>query len=149
MKKLEGIEAGRGIAALLVLLAHATIILGFPQNLGVDGFNGLFKFGHAGVEFFFVLSGFIIFYIHHQDIGQLNQLANYWQKRFIRIMPTYWVVLALYGCILVITPTAERHEREFDTIFRSIFLLPGGHGQILGVAWTLTRELLFICCFQC
>lgn len=148
MNKLDGIEAGRGIAALLVLLAHATIILGLPQNLGVDGFNGLFEFGHAGVEFFFVLSGFIIFYIHHQDIARPDRLSNYWQKRFVRIVPTYWIVLALYGCILVFSPTAQRHEREFDTIFRSIFLLPGGHGQILGVAWTLTREFLFYSMFS-
>jgi peptidoglycan/LPS O-acetylase OafA/YrhL len=143
MKKLDGIEAGRGIAALLVVLVHATSIFGLPQNLGVPAFSGLFKFGHAGVDFFFVLSGFIIYYIHHHEFNQPKKIGAYWQKRFVRIVPTYWVVLAIYGCILLVSPTKELYEREIDTILRSVFLLPGGNGQILGVAWTLTHELLF------
>lgn len=148
MKKLDGIEAGRGIAALLVVLVHATSILALPQNLGVQAFAGLFKFGHAGVDFFFVLSGFIIYYIHHQEFNQPAKVASYWQKRFVRIVPTYWIVLAIYGCILFVSPTKELYEREIDTIIRSVFLLPGGHGQILGVAWTLTHELLFYAFFS-
>jgi len=148
MKKLDGIEAGRGIAALLVVLVHATSILGLPQNLGVPAFAGLFKFGHAGVDFFFVLSGFIIYYIHHQEFNQPAKVGAYWQKRFVRIVPTYWIVLAIYACILYVSPTKELYEREIDTIFRSVFLLPGGNGQILGVAWTLTHELLFYAIFS-
>ncbi len=147
MKKLHGIEAGRGIAALLVVLVHATSILALPQNLGSQSFAGLFKFGHAGVDFFFVLSGFIIYYIHHHEFNQPGQVAAYWQKRFVRIVPTYWIVLAVYGCILAVSPTQQRYEQEIDTIVRSIFLLPGGNGQILGVAWTLTHELLFYALF--
>lgn len=148
MKKLDGIEAGRGIAALLVVLVHGTNIMALPQNLGVKAFDGLFKFAHAGVDFFFVLSGFIIYYIHHLEFDKPSKLGGYWQKRFIRIVPTYWVVLALFGCILVVSPTKELYERQFDTIVRSIFLLPGGHGQILGVVWSLTHEFLFYAFFS-
>ncbi len=148
MRKLDGIEAGRGIAALLVVLVHGTNILALPQHLGVKAFEGLFKFAHAGVDFFFVLSGFIIYYIHHLEFNQPSRLPGYWKKRFVRIIPTYWIVLALYGCILAVSPTKELYERELDTIFRSIFLLPGGHGQILAVAWTLTHELLFYTIFS-
>lgn len=148
MQKLNGIEAGRGIAALLVVLVHATSILALPQNLGIQAFDGLFKFGHAGVDFFFVLSGFIIYYIHYQEFNQPWRVASYWQKRFVRIVPTYWIVLAAYGCILFVSPTRDLNEREIDTIIRSVFLMPGGNGQILGVAWTLTHEFLFYALFS-
>ncbi len=148
MQKLNGIEAGRGIAALLVVLVHATSILALPQNLGIQAFDGLFKFGHAGVDFFFVLSGFIIYYIHYQEFNQPWRVASYWQKRFVRIVPTYWIVLAAYGCILFVSPTKDLNEREIDTIIRSVFLMPGGNGQILGVAWTLTHEFLFYALFS-
>jgi len=50
------------------------------------------QFGHAGVDFFFVLSGFIIFFVHGKDIGKPSRLPHYVWRRFIRIYPVYWAV---------------------------------------------------------
>ena len=65
--RLVGIQAARGAAALLVVFYHAGRMLSLDQYVGNDPLRGLFRFGHAGVDFFFVLSGFIIYFVHHKD----------------------------------------------------------------------------------
>ena len=71
--KLIGVQAARGIAALFVVLYHTGRMLSLEQYVGRDPWGGLFHFGHAGVDFFFVLSGFIIYYVHHKDIGTIGR----------------------------------------------------------------------------
>jgi exopolysaccharide production protein ExoZ len=60
----------RGVAALMVVFYHTTRSLSLPQYLGYIPLNNVFGFGHAGVDFFFVLSGFIITRTHTVDIGR-------------------------------------------------------------------------------
>jgi len=88
--RLVGIEASRGIAALLVVLFHTTVIMNLPKYFGALPLHGLFKFGYAGVDFFFVLSGFIILHTHMNDIGKKGAIASYARKRFIRVLPIYF-----------------------------------------------------------
>ncbi|TDP74616.1 acyltransferase family protein [Roseateles toxinivorans] len=141
--KLQSIEAARGLAAVLVVLVHVSSMLTQANKFPEMPFGGLFRFGHAGVDFFFVLSGFIIYYMHAKDIGDKSALGSYWFKRFVRIYPVYWIVLCTFGLILLFSPTAARHERELSSIISAIILTPNQHGQILGVAWSLSHELLF------
>ncbi len=145
--KLLGVEAGRGIAALLVVLLHASHILAIPNYSSHLAFDGLFEFGHAGVDFFFVLSGFIIYYIHQADIGHPSALTGYGAKRCVRIYPVYWVVTALFGAILFFSPTKDRSEQQLATIVTSLFLLPAMQAPILSVAWSLKHEILFYLLF--
>lgn len=148
MKKLVGIESARGLAALLVVLVHATSMLKGEQYLGALPLDGLFKFGHAGVDFFFVLSGFIIYFIHGTELGDRRYFLGFWSKRFIRIFPIYWVVLAGYAVLLVISPTRDRYEQDIVAVATSILLIPQAHEPILGVAWSLSHELLFYALFS-
>jgi exopolysaccharide production protein ExoZ len=145
--KLLGIEAARGFAALLVVTVHASSMLSGANYLGSLPFGGLFTFGHAGVDFFFVLSGFIIAHIHTDDIGSPGRLAGYARKRFIRIYPTYWAALAVLGALLVVSPTADRAEQQIGNIVTSVFLLPWPNEPILSVAWTLKHEVMFYLLF--
>jgi peptidoglycan/LPS O-acetylase OafA/YrhL len=142
------VEAARGLAAILVVLVHATDMLAGPHYFGTKVFGGLFRFAHAGVDFFFVLSGFIIFHVHRDDLGRVSKLGEYLRRRFVRIFPTYWVVLAFYGAILVFSPTQDHYERNIEAILSSITLVPiGGKVPILNVAWTLQHEMLFYTLF--
>lgn len=148
--KLAGVEAARGLAAMLVVCVHASSILADPKDFGAPPFAGLFTFAHAGVDFFFVLSGFIILHIHHDDIGRPDRLAAYAWKRFARLVPTYWIVLCLYGALLAASPTAARHEREPLTILANALLIPlpdQTQTMIVGVAWSLQHEALFYALF--
>jgi len=79
--KLEGVEASRGAAAILVVGVHATSML--AGQYGRPVFGGLMSFGHAGVDFFFVLSGFIITFTHGRDLGRPGQFWQFWRKRLM------------------------------------------------------------------
>ena len=93
--KLLGIQAARGIAALLVVAYHAERALSLPQYVGRMPLDGITGFGHAGVDFFFVLSGFIILTVHGVDLGQPGRFRRYAARRVCRIYPPYWIVTAL------------------------------------------------------
>jgi len=68
VEKIWGIEAARGVAACMVVFYHAARHI--QQDTGASVLWGMSQFGHAGVDFFFVLSGFIIYWVHSKDIGQ-------------------------------------------------------------------------------
>ena len=77
-----GLQVARGVAALLVLLNHASI--GSVTFYGGRAFGGFWEFGSIGVDFFFVLSGFIIYWVHSNDKENLASACIYFKKRIIR-----------------------------------------------------------------
>ena len=84
-EKLIGIQLGRAVAAILVVLYHGGRVL--PQYVGPIDAAKYFTFGNAGVDFFFALSGFIIFYVHQQDINSPARLGHYLFRRTTRVYP--------------------------------------------------------------
>ncbi len=141
--KLRGVEAARGVAAVLVVTVHVTSILADPKQYGVPVFGGLFQFGRAGVDFFFVLSGFIIAYVHADDIGQPGRFWSYWRKRLWRIYPLYLVATLLWQGLLVLSPTKGRAEQDPLHVVMSWTLFPEPAWPILSVGWSLRHEIIF------
>jgi exopolysaccharide production protein ExoZ len=140
--RLDLIEAARGIAAVLVVLYHVARHLDKAQ---VSSFwMVLLQFGHAGVDLFFVVSGFIILHVHYKDIGQSVRLWPYMKRRLTRIYPTYWLALVL----TVILSVAGAHGwPNASDLVMSATLLPSRHEPLLGVAWTLQFEIVFYLVF--
>ena len=102
---------------------------------------GLPHFGHAGVDFFFVLSGFIITFVHRTDIGKPKRLGHYLERRFTRVFPFYWLVL-----IFSLLATWLLHRAQFPAvreILANLLLLPQTEDKIVGGAWTLVYEIMF------
>lgn len=132
----------RGIAALLVVLFHA--VGHIDRNLGAPFLQNYFRFGDAGVQFFFVLSGFIIYYASASHLGQPKMLGTYLLKRGIRVYVPYWLVIIPLFFLYTLFPYAgyARH-RDFSYFLSSLSLLPNSQGQYLVVAWTLTYEVVF------
>jgi exopolysaccharide production protein ExoZ len=149
--KLACLQAGRAVAALLVMLYHNSLyIFILDKYWGYDPSQGLFKFTHAGVEFFFVLSGFIILSVHWKDIGHPERCRGFLRKRFIRIYPMYWLLLALIIPLYFLVPSfGFPYHRELGTILSSILLVykDGNMYSELAVAWTLYHEILFYAVF--
>ncbi|QJW88504.1 acyltransferase [Spirosoma taeanense] len=135
--KLALIQLFRGLAALIVLLYHTSTL--YATNLNHSVLNNSFKFGKAGVDFFFVLSGFIIYTIHQHDLGVKDRVYYFISKRLIRIFPLYW--LMLIPKLLIKTYSAL-------TILGALFLLPHPQSPVLNVSWTLSYELFFYACFS-
>lgn len=143
---LPGLQLGRALAALLVVLFHAELL--FEHYFGAAPFGRPFALGHAGVDFFFVLSGFILMWVHGRDIGPPGQLAPFARRRLRRVMLPYWVVLALILPVYWLVPGfGQGFEREPTAILAAITLFPDPRGYTLAVAWTLTHELIFYALF--
>ena len=142
---LLGIQASRGVAALVVVMFHAELAITLPQFVGRPLLGGITSFGHAGVDFFFVLSGFIIYYVHHGDIGRPGALLRYAGRRASRIYPPYWAVTAVL--LSGITSSVAESLPSPGELLRMLLLLPGKEGPVLGVAWTLVREMVFYVLF--
>ena len=145
-RKLKLIQVFRGFAAILVLLFHIT---GNFEILftGKEFLFGIFKFGAAGVDFFFVLSGFIIAY----SSLELVQRQKHWQyvaHRIIRIYPIYWIVFIAYLLPHIFFPQYYNtiYSLDWKSILYAILLLPN-HNMINGVSWTLSFELYFYLLF--
>jgi exopolysaccharide production protein ExoZ len=140
-----GLQMLRGVAATLVVLFHlqaAATGEGFSPGI-LAGFSG----GEAGVDVFFVLSGFVIFHAAYQrpDWGALRFL----RQRFWRIVPPYWAALALTLLALAALGVMRDDWSEWPSLSRiaiSTALLPLPE-QVMAIAWTLTVEGLFYLLF--
>jgi len=146
-QKLESLQIGRGIAALAVLLFHSQVLM---RSVHPDSaFGYVFQLGYAGVDFFFVLSGFLMVYVHRRDFGQPERLRSYFLKRVTRIYPIYWALCLFLIPLLLLAPSNVQSAGKMtaSTLLTSVFLLPHTGPRLLGVTWTLEYELLFYLMF--
>ena len=93
MTRLPGLDTLRAAAIAWVLLFHSYLIGG----LG-DGYGLLQWSGWMGVDLFFVLSGYLIGTQVLQALSRTGTLdfPTFYARRFVRILPAFFVVLALY-----------------------------------------------------
>ena len=147
---LHSLQASRALAALVVVLHHTNhSIFEQAKYFGHAPLGCLVDFGFSAVDFFFVLSGFIIFYVHEQDIDQPRALPSYLWRRFSRIYLCYWVVLAAMTAGLFLVPQyGFAWQRDPDVLVRSVLLLPHPESLlVLSVAWTMVYEVIFYLVF--
>ena len=151
---LRSIEAARAVAALCVVLMHGANLMQPAQLSGRTGLGGIFDFGYVGVDFFFVLSGFIITWVHVDALGSgVSSIGDYLWRRFTRIYPIYWTILLMSIAISVLARVATHRTPLFDVgpgDFASTFLLwigAAGEPKYVGVAWSLKYEVMFYLLF--
>ncbi|MCR6794678.1 acyltransferase family protein [Bacillus paranthracis] len=145
--RMYSLQSIRGIAAILVLLHHASFIINKYHNYEYVG--GIFHYGSLGVDLFFILSGFIIYYLHHSDIGEPKRVGTFLKKRTIRVYPAYWIVTLVLVPVYFLAPTMGLgYERDFFVIIKSLLLIPQSHDPILGVGWSLVYEIYFYLIFS-
>ena len=104
-RELDGI---RGLAALAVFLHH----VGFSSIQNRLDWNGafarlfqIFGYGAYGVDFFFVLSGFLITSILIQDRANPFFYRDFYWKRALRILPMYVLTLVIIGVLIPLSRT--------------------------------------------
>lgn len=152
---LRSLQAGRAIAAILVLLYHLGRVIAAEKYFGIEAFAFPFSFGGVGVEFFFVLSGFIITRAHRNDLFSPQRFRAYLGKRLVRIYPTYWLIFAsVYLTALALPALRETVPHDFLSITKALLLIPqlgpdlaATTAPVLIVAWTLQYEMLFYLLF--
>jgi peptidoglycan/LPS O-acetylase OafA/YrhL len=150
---LTTLQAGRGLAAVCVVLYHLEKTMSDAHYWNHDPAHHAFLFGYAGVEFFFVLSGFIILYVHQRDIGLPGRLGNYLRRRFCRIYPIHWTVigLILIGYFLLPHRGAGQGANGWIVAQNAMLVHFGPvrwwSADVNGVSWTLFHEVLFYLMF--
>lgn len=128
---------------ILVAFFHATSH--YELNMPVNFLANWFTFGNSGVDFFFVLSGFIIWFIHSEDFGKPNRFKNFAWKRLVRIYPVYWVVLAIRVALFFTAYSAADLINTWE-VTKALLLWPA-RDPIVSVSWTLSHEMLFYSIF--
>src|SRR6478672_6331385 len=91
---LDGI---RGCAILLVMATHLAVGV-VPANRFDAIVLGALQGGWIGVDLFFVLSGFLITGILLDSRGGPRYYAAFFARRALRILPLYWLFLAILAC---------------------------------------------------
>lgn len=149
--RLESVQALRGVAALLVVAVHAT---GIWRDIGGGaGLAGPWDRGWAGVDLFFVISGFIMVWIATDRPRGAGTAARCLRDRALRIYPLWWLycgVMAAYFLLsygIPAAPGAAGTEQPVRHFLASMLLWPTDVLPVLGVGWTLTFELGFYAVF--
>jgi exopolysaccharide production protein ExoZ len=144
--RLDALQGLRGCAALLVVVGHSLAIFRGaagtnPNTVPVD------IYGALGVNTFFVVSGFLMVYVHGQDFGQPGSTRNFYARRIARIVPLYWAVTIFYAVKQIYFSQAT----ALETV-KSLFFIPYQTNSdlwrpVLGQGWTLNYEMVFYLVF--
>src|ERR1044072_3283473 len=150
---LMSIQALRGIATFVVILAHIQLYVAGKMNLpDLLPFNGVVG---AAVDSFFVVSGFIMVYASERLFGQPGGTRIFFLRRLARILPMYWVTTTFVVIYLIATfGSLEAGGAPLSYVFASYFFIPttrpdGWGTPVHGVAWTLNYEMFFYMLFGC
>jgi peptidoglycan/LPS O-acetylase OafA/YrhL len=144
----HNLQALRGVACLLVVAYHLSQ-LEAGYGLGFNPLKAFRWFGFAGVDLFFVLSGFIITTTSRPDLGRLSRLPRYLFRRAWRIYPTFWAALSVsVAASVVLSHESLVRPGWVAEVFETVLLIPPSAPQrLLPVAWTLSYELMFYAVF--
>ncbi len=145
----RSIQVMRGIACLLVLAFHVALQL--DTYYGISWPRLLFSQGYAGVDLFFVISGFVIAYSSQSLLGRPTFFGRYWLKRLVRVYPLYWLVLILSIVGLVLTAPDKVPTGTVSAVIEhwlAVALLIPGHEAVNAVSWSLSYELYFYALFS-
>jgi len=133
--RIDSLQAGRAVAALAVVAHHANLA---SRDFGSSYFAPL-NYGWLGVDFFFVLSGFIITWS-----APGKTAPEFAWHRFRRVVLPYWPIGV--GMALLYTLSGKSPEQPWSWL-TTFTLLPITPGPALSVAWTLQHEMLFYSLF--
>lgn len=134
----------RAAAALVVMLFHVSILS--QETWGLDR-QRVDYVGAAGVDLFFVISGFIMAMI----VGRTGTFDgwDFWVKRIARVAPAYWIITCLVFALAALFPslfnstTANIPHLLTSLMFLSIDIGNGSAAPMLVVGWTLNYEIFF------
>jgi len=133
------IQALRALAATAVVFAHFQMDLGRLLNAR-DALPDL-TLGNAGVDLFFVISGFVMVYASEPMFGRAGGPLQFMTRRLIRIVPLYWLVTTLYLVMALAIPAFEKSYSVASVVASYLFIpwprLDGIMQPLVGQGWTL------------
>ena len=146
VRSMEGL---RGFAVFLVFLVHyVTVTAPFiSERSSVPPIaEALHKIGNAGVDLFFVLSGYLIY---GSLITRRQSFGHFMRRRIERIYPTFLFVLAIYVALAYSIGVRGRIPTGVigagSYLVENVLLLPGIFPiePLIVVAWSLSYEMFY------
>ncbi len=144
-KENAGLNMLRAFACLWVVAVH------LEQNIAMPGFLQQFcRAGSTGVEFFFILSGYLAYQSLDRLRGQTGKygVLDWWKKRAVRILPLYYIIILFYAVYFSCAGGVPADETGVGW-FRYAFLLnqwiPAEENfwTNLGAVWTIGVFVFF------
>jgi exopolysaccharide production protein ExoZ len=147
-EQIEAIQVARAIAAMLVVAVHS-IDLGRFRHLRhgdplgwLSGGAVYSDFGASGVDFFFVISGFVMAMVLTK--AGATQANRFFDDRFLRIIPLYWLMTFICAVEMMLLHRPFGAENLAMSVTLWPLTNPGKFAQpILFVGWTLAFEFAF------
>lgn len=148
---LISIQILRAFAAITVAIGHAQSFIGVPVEKSGEmfGWNYLLPW-RAGVDLFFVISGFIIVYSSEKLFAQPGGARAFAWRRLSRIVPLYWATTSI-----VLVAAVLRHKPGHDplSVLMSLLFIPWDTDglpiprPVYELGWTLNYEMFFYALF--
>ena len=139
------LDGWRGISALMISLFHLFAFDHYSEM-------GFVRNSHLLVEFFFVLSGFVVCHAYRDRIDDLRSALGFAVRRFGRVYPLHAFMLLAFVLLHVIVSTIDPAVPVFDavdtpkSIVTNLLLLHslGVHNRLTwdGPSWTISVEFV-------
>lgn len=156
-KRISILDSFRALAILSVLLFHyfsrwtppRNVVSLYPYKNAYD----FFGYGYLGVQFFFIISGFVIFF----TLDNTTDFYTFWKKRLIRLLPSLLIasLITIIFFRIFDTSTIFPESHDFKNLLPSLlFIQPtllnsifsNNHtnfNYINGSYWSLWTEIQF------
>jgi peptidoglycan/LPS O-acetylase OafA/YrhL len=102
MKRFAVLDSFRGCCAIAVMIYHSHAMFTFTETR-------FFRSADYFVEFFFILSGFVLTHTYTQRLKSTGQLRDFMVSRFFRLYPLHALMLVVFIGLEALKMVAERH----------------------------------------
>lgn len=100
LQHFNSLDGLRAVAVLFVLVVHLPSTASSQTISIITALGSASKLGYLGVDIFFVLSGFLITrIIHNEHLAGTFSFKNFYMRRSLRIFPVYFLAIAI--CALI------------------------------------------------
>jgi peptidoglycan/LPS O-acetylase OafA/YrhL len=164
--RLHGLDALRGLAAISVVLWHwqhfqllgttkltwtmAAPPLTHTQQPFFAILRLFYTYGYVGVDFFFLISGFIFFRLYAEKVADRSlSLGAFWLRRFSRLYPLHLATLIIVVVLqLLFRQTTGQYfiygANGFGSFVKSLLLFQvnGDGAAFNGPTWSVTIEII-------
>ncbi|MGI4721306.1 MAG: acyltransferase family protein [Janthinobacterium lividum] len=141
--RLAGLDTLRALAIALVLMSHYNGFVSKAPTFGILG-----DIGWAGVDLFFVLSGYLIGnqLLAPAARGESLGLKNFFARRLLRTLPNYYAVLAVYLATELLLPGSPIAGRSIAPTWQFLTFTQNfglNYGETFTHSWSLCIEEQF------
>jgi peptidoglycan/LPS O-acetylase OafA/YrhL len=157
VKQIAAIQVLRAIAAFSVVIGHTqrnAILIAAANHREFHPI--LLDLTEAGVDLFFVISGFVMVYASRELFAAPGGGVFFLSRRLARIVPLYWSMTTIFLTVMLLSSKLIPAARpELTEILASYFFIPyyrpDEHWMrpVYSVGWTLNYEMFFYAVFAC